>query len=76
MVEVKQSRSVRETLERRQRNSGGGEGCETIESGSGPRRLFHNVHRSGGQAQHGEVHRGEGSIDNQPRGPADQGANR
>ena len=76
MVEVKQSRSERETLARRQRNSGGGEGCETIESGSGPRRLFHNVHRSGGQAQHGNDNRGEPGIDGRMRGPADQGADR
>ena len=70
MVETRQSRSAQETIERRQRNSGGVEADKTIKSGEGVRRVFHNIHLSGHQAQHGEDNRGEGDINNRPRGPA------
>jgi len=64
MVDVKQSRTAQETLERRERNSGGLEDDKTIKSGDGVRRVFHNIHLSG----HQEGNKGEGSIDNKPRG--------
>jgi hypothetical protein len=70
MPEVKQSRSVEETIARRMRNSGGVEADKTIKTGEGVRRTFHNVHLSGGQAQHGNDNKGEGGIDGRPRGPA------
>ena len=69
MPEVKQSHSAQQIIERRQRNSGGDETCDTtVKTGTGERRTFHNVHLSGGQKTHGEVHRGEGDINNKPRG--------
>jgi hypothetical protein len=34
------------------------------------RRVFHNIHLSGHQAQHGADNKGEGDIHGRPRGPA------
>jgi len=68
MPEIKQSRSAEETIARRMQNSGGVEADKTIKTGDGVRRTFHNVHLSGGQKTHGEVHRGKGDINNKPRG--------
>jgi hypothetical protein len=59
---------VDEIIAKHQRNSGGLEAHHTIKSGDGPRRTYHNVHLSGHQAQHGEVHRGEGDVTGKPRG--------
>ena len=59
MPEVKQSRSVEETIARRMRNSGGEEADKTIKSGEGVRRVFHNIHLSGHQAQHGADNKGD-----------------
>jgi hypothetical protein len=70
MTEVKQSRSAQETIERRMRNSGGEEADKTIKSGEGVRRVYHNIHLSGHQAQHGADHPGEPSIIGERRGPA------
>jgi hypothetical protein len=70
MPEVKQSRTPQETIERRQRNSGGDSSDVTIKTGTGERRTYHNIHLSGHQAQHGSSNKGEGSIDNKPRGAA------
>jgi hypothetical protein len=67
-MEVKQSRSAQETIERRMRNSGGVEADKTIKTGEGVRRTYHNIHLSGHQAQHGPDHKGEGGIDGKPRG--------
>ena len=72
MVEVKQQRSASETIARRQRNSGGAEADQTVKTGDGERRTFHNIHLSGHQAQHGADNKGEGSITGQPRGPANR----
>jgi hypothetical protein len=69
-MEVKQSRSAQETFERRMRNSGGEEADKTIKSGDGVRRLYHNIHLHGHQAQHGDVNRGEPGITGEKRGPA------
>jgi hypothetical protein len=52
----------------RLRNSGGEEADHIIQKGSGPTRTFTNVHNPGSARRHGEVNRGEGSIDNKPRG--------
>ena len=71
-MEVKQSRSAQETIERRQRNSGGVEADKTIKSGDGVRRVFHNIHLHGHQAQHGDDNRGEPGIDGKMRGPANR----
>jgi hypothetical protein len=46
----------------RLKNSGGEEADHIIQSGSGSRRLFHNVHLSGTARQHGKENPGEGSI--------------
>jgi hypothetical protein len=70
MPEIKQSRSAEETIARRQRNSGGVEADKTIKSGEGVRRVFHNIHLSGHQAQHGNDNPGEGDIHGNKRGPA------
>ena len=75
-MEVKQSRSAEEIIARRQRNSGGVEADKTIKSGEGVRRVFHNIHLSGHQAQHGGPNKGEPGVDGRMRGPADQGAGR
>jgi hypothetical protein len=75
-MEVKQSRTAEETINRRMRNSGGEEADKTIKSGDGVRRVYHNIHLHGHQAQHGEDHPGEPGIDGAMRGPADQGAGR
>ena len=73
MPEVKQSHSAQQIIERRQRNSGGDETCDTtVKTGTGERRTFHNVHLSGGQAQHGRDHPGEPGIDGKMRGPANR----
>ena len=71
-MEVKQLRSAQETLERRMRNSGGEEADKTIKSGDGVRRVYHNIHLHGHQAQHGDVNRAEPGIDGKMRGPANQ----
>jgi hypothetical protein len=71
-MEVKQSRTAQETIERRMRNSGGEEADKTIKSGDGVRRVYHNIHLHGHQAQHGEDNKGEGDINNRPRGPANR----
>jgi len=52
----------------RLRNSGGEEADRTIKSGEGVRRVFHNIHLSGHQAQHGGPNKGEGDIHGKPRG--------
>jgi hypothetical protein len=59
MPEIKQSRSAEETINRRMRNSGGEEADKTIKSGEGVRRVYHNIHLSGHQAQHGGPNKGE-----------------
>jgi hypothetical protein len=70
MVEIKQSRSAEETINRRMQNSGGVEADKTIKSGEGVRRVYHNIHLSGHQAQHGGDNKGEGDIHGNPRGSA------
>jgi hypothetical protein len=70
MPEIKQSRTAQETIERRMRNSGGEEADKTIKSGDGVRRVYHNIHLSGHQAQHGADHPGEPGVDGKMRGPA------
>jgi len=62
MPEIKQSRSAEETIARRMQNSGGVEADKTIKSGEGVRRVFHNIHLSGHQAQHGGPNKGEPDI--------------
>jgi hypothetical protein len=59
-----------EIIAKRMRNSGGEEADKTIKSGEGVRRLWHNIHLFGRQAQHGEDNKGEGDIYGRPRGSA------
>ena len=61
-MEIKQSRSAAETIERRMRNSGGEEASQTIKSGDGVRRVFHNIHLHGHQAQHGADAKGQRQL--------------
>jgi hypothetical protein len=68
MPEVKQSRSAEDTIARRMRNSGGEEADKTIKSGEGVRRVYHNIHLSGHQSQHGSDNKGEGDIHGHKRG--------
>jgi len=70
MPEVKQLRSAEETINRRMRNSGGEEADKTIKTGEGVRRVYHNIHLSGHQAQHGADNKGEGDIHGHARGVA------
>jgi hypothetical protein len=58
-----------EIIAKRQRNSGGLEADHTIKSGEGVRRVYHNIHLSGHQAQHGGLNKGEGDIRGATRGP-------
>jgi hypothetical protein len=59
-----------EIIAKRMRNSGGEEADHTIKSGEGVRRVYHNIHLSGHQAQHGADNKGEGDIHGNPRGVA------
>jgi hypothetical protein len=36
--------------------------------GTGPQRVFHNIHNPGSARRHGGVNRGEAGIDGKPRG--------
>jgi hypothetical protein len=65
MVEIKyKTASGPEAIaNKRMRDSGDtSTASHTIASGSGPRRLFHHVHPSGGQALHGGPNKGEPDI--------------
>jgi hypothetical protein len=72
MVEIKTHRdhpsSMDERIRRRYKNSGGEEADFTTKIGEGPTRLYHNSHNSANTRQHGPDNKGEGSIDNKPRG--------
>jgi hypothetical protein len=73
MVEVKQSRSAEETINRRMRDSGDTSTADkVIHTGSGVRRTIHHVHLSGGQKSHGPDHKGEPGVDGRMRGPANR----
>jgi hypothetical protein len=53
----------------RLRNSGGEEADHIIhKGGDAPNHVFTNVHNPGSARRHGEPNKGEGSIDNKPRG--------
>jgi hypothetical protein len=66
MVEIKthsqHPSSMAERIEKRLRNSGGEEADTTVKTGSGPQRVFHNLHNPGSVRQHGKENPGEGSI--------------
>lgn len=64
MVETKykSASGPEEIINRRMRNSGGEEADKTIKSGEGVRRVYHNIHLSGHQAQHGSENKGEPDI--------------
>jgi hypothetical protein len=71
-IKYKSASGPEEITNKRMRNSGGVEADTTIKSGEGVRRVYHNIHSSGGQAQHGADHPGEPGIDGQMRGPANR----
>jgi hypothetical protein len=52
----------------RLRNSGGEEADHVVQKGSGPTRTFTNIHNPGSARQHGGPNKGEGDINNKPRG--------
>jgi hypothetical protein len=53
----------------RLRNSGqANEADYVVQKGSGPTRAFTNIHHKGNVMQRGEDNRGEGDINNRPRG--------
>jgi hypothetical protein len=54
----------------RERNSGGEEADQIVKSGTGPRRVFHNIHNPGSARQHGADNAGEGDLFGNKRGPA------
>jgi len=70
MVETKcrSASGPEEIINKRMQNSGGLEADKTIKSGEGVRRVFHNIHLSGHQNQHGSDNKGEGDICGKPRG--------
>jgi hypothetical protein len=72
MVEVKTNSqhpdSMAERIEKRLRNSGGEEADTVVKTGSGPQRVFHNLHNPGSARRHGEVNPGEGDITGAKRG--------
>jgi hypothetical protein len=72
MVEVKlrhdQPQSVAERIAKRLRNSGGEEADSITKTGDSARRTYTNIHHPGSARRHGEVNRGEGDINNKPRG--------
>jgi hypothetical protein len=55
-------------INHRLRNSGGEEADHVVQTGSGPQRVFHNIHHGGTAHRHGEVNRGEGDINGAKRG--------
>jgi hypothetical protein len=72
-VKYKSASGPEAIVNKRMRDSGDSSTADrTMASGSGPRRLFHHVHLSGGQKSHGEDNKGEGSIIGTPRGPANR----
>jgi hypothetical protein len=67
-VEIKTHRdhpsSMAERINKRLRNSGDTANADhVVQNGSGPTRVFHNVHDGGSAKRHGQPNVGEGSID-------------
>jgi hypothetical protein len=54
----------------RLRNSGGEESDHTVVHGTGPTRTYTNIGHKGNVMQRGPNNKGEGDINNRPRGPA------
>jgi len=54
-------------INKRLRNSGGEEADHIVKTGTGPQRVFHNIHHSGTARKHGSDNPGEGSIDGDRR---------
>jgi hypothetical protein len=52
----------------RLRNSGGEEADRIVQKGSGPTRVFHNIHNPGSARRHGAGNPGEGDILGNKRG--------
>ena len=52
----------------RLRNSGGEEADHIVQKGSGPTRVFHNIHNPGSARRHGAGNPGEGDILGNKRG--------
>jgi hypothetical protein len=60
--------SMQERINKRLRNSGGEEADTIVKTGTGAQRVFHNIHNPGSARQHGADNKGEGDINNKPRG--------
>jgi hypothetical protein len=54
-------------INHRLRNSGGEEADTTVKTGTGPQRVFHNIHNPGSARRHGNVNPGEGDINGRRR---------
>jgi hypothetical protein len=76
MVEIKTHRdhpaSMEQRIRARLKNSGGEEGYTVHTGGDAMNRVFHNVHEKGNVQQRGSDNKGEGDINNRPRGPANR----
>jgi hypothetical protein len=74
MVEVKthcdHPASMEQRIADRLRNSGGEDADHHVVHGTGPTRTHTNIHLRGNVHQRGPDNKGEGSIDNKPRGSA------
>ena len=71
MVEVKHSgKSMEQRISDRLKPSSSPEADVHVQQGSGPTRVHHAVHLKGNVLQRGPDNRGEGDINNRPRGPA------
>jgi hypothetical protein len=55
-------------IRNRLRNSGGEEADVITKTGDSARRTFHNIHHTGNVMQRGSDAKGEGDINNRPRG--------
>jgi hypothetical protein len=53
------SKSCEQTIRDRLRNSGGEGASETVKTGEGPQRVYHNLHFQGAQHNHGKPSYGE-----------------
>ena len=60
-------RSMDERINKRLRNSGGEEADHIVQNGTGPTRVFHNLHNSGSARQHGSPNEGEAGVDGRKR---------
>jgi hypothetical protein len=80
MPEIKTHRdhpaSMAERIDKRLRNSGGEEADTIHKTGTGPQRVYSNLHNSGSARQHGSSNEGEPGVDGAKRGVVKTGDGR